>query len=315
MAKFQATAQQGVYGKPKGSAIFIEFAEKIYLPWSKENKRSTNDQYHIQTFKAFFKRRTFAEISPMLIERFKSERRKGITKTGNLRSAASVNRELALLSSIFAMAMRKPHRLTAENPCLDVKKIPEENQRSRYLLEDEEASLLSACVGEREHLRPIILLAVNSGMRRGEILSLKWSQVDFQRGVIHLVRTKSGKRRDVPINQVVKEELLKLKQNSSEWVFANPKTGKALTHCKRAFAYACRVAGIEDLNFHDLRHTAATRMADIGTDPFTIAEILGHSDQRMTKRYTHSLDKNKRLALDRIANYSDSQIPVTIWSQ
>jgi integrase len=253
---------EGVYGKPKGSAIFIEFAEKIYLPWSKENKRSTNDQYHIKTFKAFFKRKTFAEISPMLIESFKSERRKGLTKTGKPRSPASVNRELALLSSIFSMAMRKPHRLTAENPCLEVKKIPEENQRSRYLTPEDEIRLLAACVGDREHLRPIILMAVNTGMRRGEILSLRWSQVDFQRGVVHLVRTKSGKGRDVPINLVIREELLKLRQSSSECVFTSQKTGRALTHCKRAFASACRVAGIEDLHFHDLRHTAATRNRD-----------------------------------------------------
>lgn len=207
------------------------------------------------------------------------------------------------------MAMRKPHRLTAENPCLEVKKIPEENQRSRYLTPEDGMRLLAACIGDREQLRPIILLAVNTGMRRGEILSLRWSQVDFQRGVIHLVRTKSGKGRDVPINLVVRDEWLRLRQNSSEFVFTSQKTGKALTHCKRAFASARRVAGIQDLHFHDLRHTAATRMADIEADPFTIAELLGHSDQRMTKRYTHSLENNKRLALGRIANYSDSQNP------
>src|SRR5689334_1160033 len=67
---------EGTFGKSKASAVFIDFAEQVYLPWSKENKRSEDDQYHIKTFKAFFKRKTFAEITPMLVEKFKSERRK-----------------------------------------------------------------------------------------------------------------------------------------------------------------------------------------------------------------------------------------------
>jgi integrase len=78
---------------------------------------------------------------------------------------------LECLSSIFSMAMRKPHRLTSENPCREVTKLKEENQRNRYLTADEEDRLLAACVGDRAHLRPIIIMALNTGMRRGEILS------------------------------------------------------------------------------------------------------------------------------------------------
>jgi hypothetical protein len=78
---------EGAFGRPTGSAVFIEFAEKVYLPWSKENKRSTSDQYYIEAFKAFFKRKTFAEISSMLIEKFKSERRKTPTKSGKPRKS------------------------------------------------------------------------------------------------------------------------------------------------------------------------------------------------------------------------------------
>ena len=171
---------EGTYGKPKGSTVFIDFAENVYLPWSKENKRSTSDQYYIEVFKAFFKRKTFAEISPMLIEKFKSVWRKTPTKAGNPRKPASINRELECLSSIFSMAMRKPHRFISENPCREVAKLKEENQRNRYLAADEEERLLAACVGDRAHLRPIIILALNTGMRRGEILSMKWSQVELR---------------------------------------------------------------------------------------------------------------------------------------
>ena len=83
----------------------------------------------------------------------------------------------------------------------------------------------------------------------------------------------------------------------------SPEPGKAVTECKRAFTTACRNAGIKDLHFHDLRHTAATRMAEMGAEPSTIKDILGHSDLRMTDRYTHATEARKRSALDRIADY------------
>jgi integrase len=295
---------EGTYGKPTGSTVFIDFAESVYLPWSKENKRSTSDKYYVEVFKAFFKRKTFAELSPMLIEKFKSERRKTPTRAGKPRRPASINRELECLSSIFSMAMRKPHRLISENPCREVTKLLEENQRNRYLSAEEEERLLAACVGDRAHLRPIIILALNTGMRRGEILSLKWCQVDFQRNFIHLVRTKSGKQRDVPINSVVREELLALQSSSkAEFVFASPMTGRAITDCKKAFTKARELAGLEDLHFHDFRHTAATRMAETGAEPSTIKDILGHSDLRMTDRYTHAVESRKRTSLERIGSY------------
>lgn len=242
---------EGVFGRPTGSAVFIEFAEKVYLPWSKENKRSTSDQYYIDVFRAFFKRKTFAEISSMLIEKFKSERRKTPTKLGKPRKPASVNRELECLSSIFSMAMRKPHRLIRENPCREVAKLKKENSRNRYLTAEEEERLLAACAGDRTYIKSILILALNTGMRRGEILSLRWGQVDLQRNFIYLVRTKSGKKRDVPINTAVKEELLALDtRGSNEYVFASPKAGRAVADCKHAFTSACRRAGIGDLHFH-----------------------------------------------------------------
>jgi integrase len=304
---------EGRYGKPTGSSVFIDFAETTYLPWSKENKRSTSDQYYIGVFKVFFKRKTFAEISPMLIEKFKSERRKTPTKAGKPRRPASINRELECLSAIFSMAMRKPHRLIAENPCREVAKLKEENQRNRYLAAEEEERLLAACIGDRAHLRPIIIVALNTGMRRGEILSLKWSQVDFQRNIIHLIRTKSGKQRDVPINSVVRDELLALQpQSRGECIFANSKTGRALASCKRAFMKACQLASVEDLQFHDLRHTAATRMAETGAEPSTIKDILGHSDIRMTDRYTHAVEMRKRTALERLAGFGKTAQVVSL---
>jgi integrase len=209
---------------------------------------------------------------------------------------------MTCLSRIFNMAIRDG--LTYTNPCDQVKLLREDNQRTRYLATEEETEPLKQCIGEREHLRAIILVAVNSGMRRGEILSLRWTQIDFIRGLIHLTNTKSGKGRDVPINSKVREELLKLDQ-SKEVVFISPKTGVALVRIKSAFAKARTDAKVTNFHFHDLRHTAATRMADVGLDAFTIMELMGHSDLRMTERYVHATDPRKRQAVAQLENYGD----------
>jgi integrase len=297
----------GTYGRPSGTASFIEYAEKVFLPWSKENKLSINDQYHIETFKAYFSDKSFRDITPMLIEKFKRDRRQGLTRNSTQRKPASVNRELALLSRIFNMAIRDG--LAAVNPCEKVQKLREDNKRTRYLSLDEEDRLMAALTGPREHLQPIVAIAINTGMRRGEILSLQWPQVDFLRGIIHVIRTKSGKPRSVPMNDLVREELqsLRAKARGSQYVFVSARTGGALAWIKRAFAAACREAQIEDFRFHDLRHTAGTRMLDAGVDPFTIAQILGHSDVRMTARYAHSTDQSKRRAVESLARYRQSQ--------
>ncbi len=287
------------YGIKDGvSMSMVEFAETVYLKWAKENHRSDFARYHLMPIKAFFGKKTFEEISPLLVEKYKSERKNSLTRSGAKRKPATVNRELACLSRLFTMAIEGGY--TDANPCSQVKPLPEQNQRTRYLLAEEQERLLAACIGERAHLRPIIIIAVNSGMRRGEILSLRWQQIDLQRGLIHLSITKSGKSRAVPINKAVREELLKL-DRKQECLFLNSQTGKPLREVKRSFREACREARIDGLHFHDLRHTAATRLMEGGADPFTIASILGHADLRMTARYTHAAESRKREALEKIA--------------
>lgn len=136
---------------------------------------------------------------------------------------------------------------------------------------------------------------------------MRWSWIDFARGFIHIPSeaTKTAKPRSIPMNQVVRELLTDLRgaRGKSEFVFASPKTGGLLTDIKHGFVAACDDAKVIDFRFHDLRHTAATRLADAGADPFVIAEILGHSDLRMTKRYTHATDQRKRQALEQLARY------------
>ena len=241
---------------------------------------------------------------PFLVERFKRERK--LTPVGETqpreRAAATVNRELEILSKIFSLA--EDNGLARSNPCRKVKKLRQDNRRTRYLTAGEEKRLMAALTGRRAYLRPIVVLALNTGMRRGEILGFEWSNVDLARRLIDVTNTKSGKDRAIPMNQAsysALEHLTRAGQRvfNVDWI-------------KVAWAAALQDSKIENFRFHDLRHTAATRLADAGTDAFTIAAILGHSTIQMSARYTHATDERKRRAVERMSESQNlGHIPVT----
>ncbi len=292
---------EGRYGRPSGGHDFLKFAEGVYLPWSKENKRSWyDDELFVKLIREnkLFRGKTFAQISPLLIEKFKKERREGITKKEEKRSPATVNRELEILSSMFTQAIKR--KVTDTNPCLEVQKLLVNNKRNRYLLDEEEPLLLAACKGERAHLRSLVIVAIGTGMRKGDQLRLLWSQVDFQRNCIYVPNRKTNKDYMVPMNKDVCGAMVALRRESAgaEHVFVNPKTSKPYTDIKKAFAGVCREAKIIDFHWHDLRHTFGTRLGDAGFSEVTIAELMGHTSVNTTRRYTHGTERAKREAVE-----------------
>jgi integrase len=134
----------------------------------------------------------------------------------------------------------------------------------------------------------------------GDQLNLKKSQVDFQRNVINVPNAKTGRDYPVPMNKEVREVMLQLVRENpaSEHVFVNQKTGRPYTRIKRAFATACELAKITNLHWHDLRHTFGTRLAEAGCSEATIAELMGHTDPKTTRRYTHATDRAKHAAVE-----------------
>jgi Site-specific recombinase XerD len=215
---------------------------------------------------------------------------------GGLRSKASVNRELQLLSRVFSLAIK--NRELKANPCSEIEQFKGEVRRNRYLLPDEEERLMAQLIGRRAHVRLIVVVALDTGMRRGEILRLRKQDVDFYRGNIHVTETKIDEDRDIPMNDTITNELMTHCANlKSDYLFANPKTGKPIADIKNAFTGACEDAELEDLRFHDMRHTAATRMGEAGVDPFTIAAIMEHKDIKTTSEYTHATIAAKRAAV------------------
>src|SRR5215475_3125916 len=164
-AKIRLEVYEKRYGRSSEGQLLSQFVEKVYLPWSKANKRSSrDDKLHSKVICDFFAGKTLDQISPLLIEKFKKQRRESLTRYDRERRPASVNRELATLSRIFSLAI--DNGIIETNPCRKVKKLRENNERKRYLTSEEEERLIAALTGRRAHLRALILLAINTGMRR-----------------------------------------------------------------------------------------------------------------------------------------------------
>lgn len=295
--QFLRDIHDGTHDKAQ-AMVFKEFVEKRYKLWAKTNKRSyETDEMRLKPLLAHFGKKRLSQISPFDVERYKIERRDTKTWHDKQRAAGTVNRELCLLSAIFRLAVTSGE--VEKNPVRKVRMLQEENKRERYLSPEEEERLLRQLVGDREHLRPIVILAIHTGMRAGEILTLEWQQIDFARGTIHLDKTKSGKARTIPMNSRARQALESLKRESA-YCFANPETGKPYTTIKTAWKAACEKAKIEGLRFHDLRHTFGTRAADAGVPIVAIAEVMGHSSIQTTMRYAHATDEGKRRAVEAI---------------
>lgn len=303
---------EGRYGRPSGDQDFLRFVEEVYRPWVQANNRSwkTNVRYTLPVLCEWSGGKTFAQISPLLVEKFKRERRSSITNRGTTRKPSTVNRELQLLSTIFTLAIR--HKVAATNPCQEVDLLPENNRRTRYLLDEEGPRLMDALTGSRAHLRPLVLVAIGTGMRRGDQLNLRWEKVDFQRNVIHVPNSKTGRDYPVPMNKVVRGALLEVRREgrSAEYVFINPEPGKPYADLKKAFGTACRLAGIFGLHWHDLRHTFGTRLAESGCSEATIAELMGHSDPETTRRYTHATNRAKQAAVEAVSERDGQTCPI-----
>jgi integrase len=313
--KIRDQVYEGKYGREVKTPILEEFIKQTYLPWARLNKRSwMHDEFRSRPLIKALGKKRMSEISQILIERYKRDRREATSRRGKPMSPASVNRELELLSGILEQG------LLVVNPCSRVKRFDEDNARNRYLSPEEEARLLPFLSGQSAHLRPIVLLAINTGMRKSELLSLRWPNVDFARSIIHIMnsqreRTKGKRSRSVPMNGVAREVLFSLHARqtaaglTSEHVFGKPKTGKPYGDIKRAFASACRKAKVEDFCFHDLRRTAATRLGDLGANAYQIAAILGHADIKTSQIYTQATDEGLRRLMKALKYGTDTVFP------
>jgi len=265
---------------------FSDFADDYLKIHSSNNKSYYKDKINAGILKSFFRDKCLHEITSMDVERFKTERAKTV-------SVATTNRGLALLKSMFNRAIE--WRKVKETPCRSVKLFKENNQILRYLEGDEMRKLIGSCDG---YLKGIVTTALFTGMRKNEILSLKWSNCDFTRQIIRIINTKNKETRSIPMNELVRDTLMAIsKHPDSPYIFYK-NNGEPFINVRKSFDKLLKTCKIDKFRFHDMRHTYASQLAMSGVDLNTIRELLGHKSLQMTLRYAHLSPDHKRRAVD-----------------
>ncbi len=248
----------------------------------------------------YFGHRKLNEITVRNIDFYKEKRLKKV-------SAKTINIELEVLRAIFYLA-EKWDLYFSKNPVKISGLIPCISEQEYVLTMDEEKRLIGAAP---EYLKDIIICALNTGMRKSEILRLRWDQVDIKRSIIILdaLSTKTKKKRKIPINGFLKKVLIKIKIQNRDKVYiflsGNGTVYKSQDSLNRIWKKTLKEAKIENLRFHDLRHTAATRMAEATGNIIAVSRILGHTNIFTTMRYAHP-DKSLIACTDSLENHSAS---------
>jgi integrase len=294
LAAIKVDILRGEYRFKKDRKIRYEDFAKEYLDYAKTNKRSwSRDESSLKRLLPHFKDMLLSKITPRHIEEYKKKRLDDKVKTG------TINRELASLKHMFTIA-EKLGKFDDKNPVKQVEFFQERQYVMKILDREEINRLIDAAAG---HLKSILIIAVSTGMRKGEIFNLRWSDIDFIQHYIYIKKTKSNIMRKVPMNAVVAATLKNI-ERKSEFIFPSSwsKKHKHIMEVFRLFKVACKKAGIRDLRFHDLRHTAATLMVTGGVPLVTVSQILGHATIHMTMKYAHPTPEDKRKAVNVLAS-------------
>lgn len=306
-----------------------EFIEKEYVPWRKVNrKRADEDIFRLKArFESDFGGEVLADILPLLLDRWRSKRVASGIKP------ITVNRDIAILKALLSKA--EEWGIIEANPLAKFKPLRIDSiAKVRYLSKDEESRLRQALMLRDEDLKaarsrgnkwkadrgydllpdlyqyvfadymtPMILLSVNTGLRRGELFNLCWKNVNFDRAVLTVEgeTAKSGKTRHLPLNAIALQVLKDWQAQNlqTELVFSSH-TGNPFNNVKKAWTSILESASIQSFRWHDMRHHFASKLVMVGVDLNTVRELLGHSDIKMTLRYAHLAPEHKANAVAKL---------------
>jgi len=283
------------------TTTFDELIEKYKENFKNQRGWETSKKYSVEKLKGEFSGRLLSSITYYDLESYRNRLMNTLTQHMTTRRESSVNRVMACLRHMLAKAVE--WGLLDRNPFDKGRslQLKENNKRLRFLSEEEIKRLIAECPdpdkkkkkaevikgSEAKHLRDFVTIAINSGMRKGEELSLKWNQI--KNGFIYLEKTKTDEPRQIPINADLDECLKGIRKRqhlTSEYIFPDGRGGH-LKDIKKSFKSALDRAGITDFRPHDLRHTFASHYVMRGGSLKALKEILGHKDIKMTMRYAH----------------------------
>jgi len=290
---------------------FSEFCDTYYNTHMRLKASGTAERFlhTVKRLKQYFSGYLMSEITAKHIKQYQAKRLEEAAhnKKTNI-SPSTVNREIAIIRNMFNMGIEWGDFV--DNPVTKGIMFNEKDYaRNRFLSQDEAAKLYNELNG---HLKPIVIVTLNTGMRLGEVLNLKWKDCNFEQRRIYLPKTKTGKK-EKPMNQIVYDTLVAWQKHpTSDYVFCHPAdtphagfSGKPFGSIKTAWNKAIERAGISNFRFHDLRHTFASYLVMSGADMKTVSELLGHKTMTMTERYSHLSDSHKQKAVERLStNFS-----------
>lgn len=308
--------------QPAGDKIHTlrSFFDEIFKPWAESHLKAFKATFcHFRHFE-YMADTPLTEFTGAMFEDWKTKRLSAGIKN------STINRNLSMINSVFSHALNR--ELIEKHPLAKVKKLKEDpTPIVRYLDDAEEARLMKAledreeeirasrerhntwriarnyepypdlrCVCFADHLKPMIILSLNTGIRWGELTKLTWQDVNFQNSMLSIKgsNTKSGKTRHVPLNSDAANSIKKWRQQQSTSLLIFPgKEGKPIDNLDRSYTKILKAANIVNFRWHDLRHTFASRLVMVGVDLNTVRELMGHSDMKMTLRYAHLAPQHK----------------------
>ncbi|MBN1574831.1 MAG: site-specific integrase [Deltaproteobacteria bacterium] len=305
-AEFYSRERNGIpYTRNLKFAQLVDW--NLEQPGVKAKKSFKDDVQRSGTLRRYFSHLSCSMIKPSNIEAYKQKRLQETSKTGRPPRPATVNRELALMKSMFNLAVRD--EILSYNPCTGVSMLPEENERDRVLTGEEYSKLLEEL---SEPAKSVVQVAYWTGMRIGEIINLTWDRVNMKEGYIDLdyADTKTKRKRRVYLTDGVSKNFKHIngvRSLTHKFVFIS-KNGRPVKGIRTAFEGACRRAGIKDFVMHDLRHCFATNMRKAGIHDSVIMAQTGHKTMSMFLRYNTVDESDGRGAVNRLSDYLDGEI-------
>ena len=316
------------------SLVLEKFIKDKYAPWATSKLKTGSESLKsLDRNFSWLMKKPVDKISVSVITKWQvKEIKRGL-------KPVAINRSLAILRGVLTKAV--DHNLLDKNPIAKVKDLEHaDEKRVRYLTVDEEASLREALkvrhhkkcearisgnkfravrnypqmaeiTGYADHIEPLILLAINTGMRRGELFQLRWEQVNLGKQflTVSAATAKSSKTRHIPLNSEALTVLKTLKKSrTNDLVFPNPQSGGPLTTVKTAWRDVLKTGQITNFRFHDLRHHFASKLVMAGVDLNTVRELLGHASLDMTLRYAHLAPEHKAQAVALLDSRNMAQV-------
>jgi integrase len=287
LAEKKAMVKKGTVlsASEKRKITFEKLKEKYCELQKGERHFEVSKKHFVNAVSDFFRDKRLFQITPWDIEQFKKQRKETPVRGGKIRSDVSVNRELEVLRHMLNKAVE--WGMLDQNPFTRFKDpifFEERNDRVRFLEEDEIKRLLNV---SPLYLANLIKGAIFTGLRKGDLFNLKWSDVNLERGFLNY---REQKKRDKLgfkyLNGDMIGLLMEIPKGESDFIFLGPDR-KPLKDIKRSFHTALKKAGIKDFHWHDLRHTSASHLLMRGASMKAVQEHLGHTTIAMTQRYSH----------------------------